>query len=135
MKIKIYSDEQLQQIIARATENQTREQWMAKALKNLARFIKSNPNEYRTFGAWWWAIKRQLVDAGLLTGSVNLEMFNAITTGDTEKDMAGALAYHEYTADSMYIGNHFQFSTEEGDTIDYVLDDQEMELRAFARSA
>lgn len=132
MKIKIYTDEQLQQTIARATEKQTREQWMAKALKGIARMVQAKPIEYRTFGAWWWAIKKQLVDADLLTGTVKPEKFDAITTGDVEKDMAGALAYHEFTSDSMSYPNHFTFDTEDGDTIDYVLFDDEMELLVFA---
>jgi hypothetical protein len=131
MKLKIYSEETLKQVVAMATESQSVAQWLDKARKNIATLLIDNPQEYRSFGAFWWPVKKQLIESNLIAGALNAEQFESVTTGDTALDMAGALAYHDYTAGSMNTGNVFTVNTDDGDTIDYLLDDQEMEVRCL----
>lgn len=132
MKLKIYTEEVLRQTVALATESQSQAVWIEKARSNIAALLIKRPQEYRSFGAFWWAIKKQLVEAGNLAGDVsfNLQKFEEVTTGDAALDLAGALLFHDHTAGTLNTGSVFPLDSDEGQ-VDYVLDDQEMEARIF----
>lgn len=131
MKLKIYTDDVLQQAVALATATQSQAQWLTAARENIIKLLAKKPSEYRSFGAFWWPLKQQLIDAELLDGTVNRERYEEIATGVDTLDMAGALLHHSHTANTLDTGNIFTVDTENG-LVDYVLDDQEMEARIYS---
>lgn len=128
MKLNIYSTDTLNQAIALATENQSQAQWLEQSRRNIAALIAKKPVEYRAFGAFWWAVKKQLTEAGYLVGcaTVDLERLAEVTTGDAAKDMAGALLFHNHASDQMNSGNVFPLDSDEGQ-VDYAIIDGEIE--------
>lgn len=128
MKLKIYTEETLRQALAMATESQSQAAWLEKAKRNIAALLERKPQEYRTFGAFWWVVKKQLIDAGYIASSATIpaEQYDQVATGSAALDMAGALLFHEHTAGMFDTGNTFTLDSDEG-VIDYVLDDQDME--------
>lgn len=132
-RIVIYSPAELAAVAADALAAEPREVWRARVLAELAQTLKKWPGAYRTFGPYWWVVKRQLVDAGLHAGEVKPDALAAIATGDDDLDLLGALLYHGYNVDQMRLdGVTFSVDTDDGDTIDYVLDDPEAEERTLA---
>jgi hypothetical protein len=126
-KIVIYTRPELAAILTQATAGTTPAAWLTDARTTLAAMLKARPASYLSFGPWWWAVKAQLVAAGLIGGTVNDDLLAAIATGDAALDMAGALAYHGWNLDQMRDGNVFAVDTEDGDQVDYLLADDDMD--------
>jgi hypothetical protein len=130
-KIIIYTVPELQAIVKGAARSNPAG-WAEDLRSKVAKMIADRPGVYRTFGPWWWPLKAQLIDAGLLVGEPNPVKAEAISTGQKMLDLAGAVAYHGYCVDNMIESNTFTVGTESGDTLDYVLDDPEFDERIAA---
>lgn len=132
-RIVIYSAADLAAVATATIAAGPREAWRARLLDELAKMLRARPGIYRTFGPYWWPVKQQLIDAGKIVGEVKPEALAAITSGDNDLDLVGALLYHGYNVDEMRTGTTtFTVDTADGDTIDYVLDDPEAEEMALA---
>ena len=128
-KIVTYSVEDLERIVKNASAGRSREAWLSDMRAKIVKMLKDRPATYRTFGPWWWPLKSQLIERGDWPGSVDPDDVAQVTTGSQSWDMAAAVAYHGASIDELRDGNTFQVDTADGDTIDYVLFDQEMEGR------
>jgi len=127
-KILIYSQAELADALFVALGNRKAAEWRATMLKSVATVVRGRPATYRTFGPWWWPLKAQLVAAGYLPPTeVDDGMVAAITTGNADRDLIGAVMYHGYNVDNLRNGAVFQVNTVTGDTIDYVLNDPDFE--------
>lgn len=128
-KIVTYSVEDLERVVKNASAGRSREAWLSDMRAKIVKMLKDRPATYRTFGPWWWPLKAQLTERGDWIGSVDPDDVAQVTTGSQSWDMAAAVAYHGESIDALRDGNTFQMDTADGDTIDYVLFDQEMEGR------
>jgi len=127
MKVSLYDNDSLDEIIEMGTQNQSVDEWAVKCLAGISAMVKNKPLEYRTFGIFWWPVKQILVDAGLMAGTVNIEQVGVCTTGDKNRDIAGALAYHEHCAINFLNSNSIIVSGDEGGSDEYLLIDDELE--------
>jgi hypothetical protein len=134
-KIITFTNEQLDQLLLDAVGLRSRAEWRATIYRQVAAILKQRPRAYRTFGPWWWPLKAQLVAAGALEGEVDPDLSAPVTTGNADRDLVGALAYHGWNVDNMVGGNTFQVETAAGDTVDYLLVDPEFEPAASGRPA
>jgi hypothetical protein len=135
MKIKAFSPDQLRGLIEEATVDQSEDQWHESFLSGVAGLIAKSPIAYRSFGPFWWAVKKYLQDEGLLNGEpVNAELFEQVTMGDKTLDLAAAFAFHDSTSKSLTATETTHtVSDENGESLEYQVIDEELEARiAFA---
>lgn len=132
-KIVIYTPLELAGMVFGAVGAGSGVAWLDGMRRSIAGMVKRRPQVYRTFGPYWWAVKAQLVDNGLMTGELDETLAEAIGSGDAMQDMAGAVAYHGFNTDQMRDTNTFAVNTADGDTFDYVLHDPEIEAMIAGR--
>jgi hypothetical protein len=129
MKLKILSPDQLRSLIEEATIDQSEEQWHVQFMQSVAGLIEKRPIVYRSFGPFWWTLKKYLLDGGLIVGEpVDAELFDQVTMGSQTLDLAAAFAYHDWTTSNMTSADTVrQVETDEGETIEYPVIDEEFE--------
>ena len=132
-KLMIFTKESLKPIIELATVDQDEESWANDFLKGAANLVNKKPIVYRSFGPFWWVIKKYLQDDELISGEpVDQEIFDQVTMGNKTLDLAAAYAYHDTTTKDMTATQSIRTIETEDGTIDYTLVDEEMEaLIAF----
>lgn len=129
-KLKIYSEDQLAPLIKEGSAsfvNQT--SWVEAFLQGVSTQVKRNPLSYRSYGPFWWPLKKLMQDRDLIGGEpVDADEVARISLGDAAHDVAAAFAFQENAHANLTAGNTtFTVDTEDGDTIDYVLGDDDME--------
>lgn len=131
MKIVTYTPEQFAKMRGEQQKaNADGSAWLSAMLSTLSGALRRSPGMYRTFGPWWWPVKGQLVAAGMLWGDAPPPAkVEEITTGSAVDDMLAAIAYHGFNVEQMVATDKFTVDTEDGDTMDYVLADPDMDER------
>lgn len=133
MKIVIYTNDQLLPIVAEGSAGYaSKSQWVSSMLSSFADTVKKRPIAYRAFGPFWWQIKAMMVKSGHLNAEApDVDMVAQATTGDAALDVAAAWAHQEQAHGNMTaMSSTFTVDTEDGDTVDYLLLDDEMEALA-----
>jgi len=133
MKLSIYAPEQLAPIITEgASGYASQSQWVGHMLSSFAEIVKRRPVAYRAFGPFWWPIKAMMVKSGVLAAESPDPDLVAQATMGAALDVAAAWAFQEQAHESMTaMNNTFAVDTEDGDTVDYLLMDDEMEALAL----
>jgi hypothetical protein len=131
-KLAIFTEDQLQPAIAEGSSGYaTQSQWIDAFLSNAAALVKANPSAYHAFGPFWWPLKAMMQQAGYLGGEpVDPQLVEQVTMGSPALDVAAAWAYQEWQIQSQAseTENTFTVETVDGDTLDFVVVDEEMEL-------
>lgn len=130
MKILIYTQEQLEKIVAEGSSGfASPSQWISTMLNSFAETVKRRPASYRSFGPFWWPIKSMMIKAGVIAGQVpDADIVAQATTGSAATDVAAAWAFAEQANENMTASeNTFIIDTDDGDTTNYLLVDEEME--------
>ena len=91
--MNILTADEVKQVIK--DEGATESQITDVLLRSFAKSIKEKPIRYRAFGAYWWLIKRQLIELDLaLDEVIDLQTYKAITYGEPVLDITAAWIYH-----------------------------------------
>ena len=139
-KIVMYTKEQLIPVVEEGSSGFPSEsQWVNKMASQFAVLVTNRPLAYRYFGPFWWPLKKIMLDRGEKVAfgeQPDPDELERISFGNTALDIAAAWAHQEYTLERMSgTGNTFTVDTEDGDTEEYVLIDDEMEaLQAMKKS-
>ncbi|MGZ8220087.1 MAG: hypothetical protein ACXWT0_00415 [Methylobacter sp.] len=136
MKLTIYTSEELAPIIEEGTKGfANKNQWINSLLNGIATLVKRSPIAYRSFGPFWWPVKKMLQDAELLEGEeVDQALIDRVSMGATDLNLAAAFAFQEWANDNQLASNNvFPVTTEDGGSDDYTLIDEEMEAGISAR--
>lgn len=131
-KLVIFTADQLKPVIAEGAMGfVSRYAWVSRMLNGFATLVTRQPSAYRYFGPFWWPLKALMVEAGEFQGvQPDPDVVAQASFGDAAMDVAAAWSYQEYTIGNMMSGNVFTVDTEDGDTVDFVLVDEEMEALA-----
>jgi len=132
-KVTVFTEQALIPIIEEGSSDSDEEQWAAGFLASAAGLLKRNPVMYRSFGPFWWPLKKYLQDGGLNGGEpVEDELFDQVTMGSKSLDIAAAYAYHDWTISNMGTTNtvHIVQSTD-GEDVEYQVIDDEFETLIF----
>lgn len=123
------SKEELEQVIAAA--GLPAEQWIAAVLSGIRTLLLKAPKRYRGYGPYWWLIKRMFVGAGDLEFGEHLDAqwVEALDYGEAKYNLAAAFAYEDARFDIMNIMEPVHVMIEDGDPIEFVSADEEMETR------
>lgn len=135
MKIKAFTAEQLRGLIEEATVDQSEAEWHQAFLTGVAGLIAKSPIAYRSFGPFWWPLKRYLQLDGLIKGeAVDKDLFDQVTMDDKTLDLAASFAFHDSTSKSLTATETTHtVSDENGESLEYQVIDEEFEARiAFA---
>lgn len=128
------SEDDLRPLLAEATASQTQEQWVDKFLLNLRTILLANPLRYRTYGPYWWGLKKIFLDRDdLVFGeSIDREWLEAMDYGKTEYNILAAFAYEELRITKNFVDDPFHVMETEGgdDSVEYASNDPEMETLA-----
>ncbi len=133
-KVTVFTEQALIPIIEEGSSDSDEEQWADGFLAGAAGLLKRNPVMYRSFGPFWWPLKRYLQDGGLNGGEpVEDELFDQVTMGSKSLDIAAAYAYHDWTTSNMSITNTVHIvQSSDGEDVEYqVIDDEFEALIAF----
>ncbi|NDY89709.1 hypothetical protein [Ideonella livida] len=133
-KIVIYKSADIARVVSDATASQTEAQWRERLLGAVAKAINADRRAYLNYGPYWWPVKGQLVAAGLLpwASAPDPDLVAQVTLGGDSLDLAAGVTYQGFNIDSMRTGQStFSVDTDDGDTIDYVLYDEEAEAMAM----
>lgn len=136
-RIVLFTPESLQPAIDEGSKGYgSPEQWAGKMLSSFAATVRRRPMSYRAYGPFWWPLKRLMIEAGEMQGETpDPAEVERITLGTATLDVAAAWAYSEYAAQNQIDSdNMITVDTEDGDTYEYLLNDEEMEGMAAMAS-
>ena len=112
----------------------TREEWLAGYASGLADHLRKNPKQYRSYGPYWWIVKRVLIQKGVedFGEYLDQEWLEKTTYNDDVWDMLAGYAYGEYAVQAGLVYSHthlIAYVNEDGDFDEdqYVLFDEDME--------
>ncbi len=139
MPIAKPSIEDLQPLLEEATieAGQTEEVWIERLLGSLDSILAANPLRYRSYGPFWWHLKKALMDRGQRSGTgifsratfIDLDWLQAIDYGELKWNLLAAWAYGEGRLQSGLIYDPEHVLTDDGgEPVEYISADEEMEM-------
>lgn len=132
-KIVLFATSDLEPVVEEGSKGfVSKQQWVTKMLGSFAGQVRARPLAYRSFGPFWWPLKRLMIEAGEFPGTLpDADEVARISFGRADLDVAAAFAYSEYaSANQIEMSTTITVDTEDGDTIDYLLNDDELESTA-----
>lgn len=130
-KAILFTPESLAPAIAEGSKGfADQEQWVSKLLGSFAAIVRHRPMAYRSFGPFWWPLKGLMIEAGEFQGEApDPAEVARVTLGSAALDMAAAWAFAEWSTSNMIeMNNLITVDDEDGDTYEYELRDDEMEI-------
>lgn len=106
-------------------------EWIASILAAIRSLLLKNPKRYRGYGPYWWLVKKMFVEAGDLEFGEHLDAqwIEALDYGEAKYNLAAAFAYEDARFNVMNLMEPVHVMIEDGDPIEYVSADEEMETR------
>lgn len=128
-KFIVFTEAELKPIVDEATLEQTEEQWHEEFLAGVAALVIKTPVLYRSFGPFWWPLKKYIQDSGLIEGEpVDQTLVDQITMGGKTLDLAAAYAYHESTSKSLTSADTARIvKDKKGNSVEIQVIDDELE--------
>lgn len=135
--IKKPTQEDLQGLIDDALQNtgaKTLAEWAPTFIASITKHIAVNPKQYRAFGPYWWLVKREMLNAGVTQfgSTTDAEMLERTSFEDPSLGLVAAYAYYDFAIETgLTHSNRHTVFTEDNESEDYLLADEEMEAIAF----
>lgn len=121
-------DTTLAPLLVQGTKNgqKTREEWLEGMAHAIASMLKKNPMQYRSYGPYWWVVKKILLSFGEdhFGSFLDAEWVEKVTYGDPVWDLLAAWSYSEYALDNGLIYSN-------GHPVVFINDDGESEEEAY----
>lgn len=135
------SEEDLDDLIEETAERNPN--WQKDCLDGIARELHEDPARYRSYGPYWWLLKKALLEAGYREfGSfLDAAWYEKLDYGSSAYNLAAAWGYSDWAAEngSLYALRHTYalrdtemdevFEDEIWEEATYVLEDKDMEER------
>jgi len=88
----IYTKKEVSSCLRDATREQTEDQFVKKATQSISDILENDPIRYRYYGAFWWMVKKILLDSGAswLDDGIDKEWLDKTDFGDTASNLAAA---------------------------------------------
>lgn len=123
-------------------EIKDRAEWRGRMLGNISKLLTDQPLRYRSYGPYWWPLKKMLVESGETRFGIELdqEWIEALGYGDDDINLMAAHVYSDqrFEQGAMFAAEHEmelrhddEAGTEEGDAIVFVSADEAMEIRSY----
>lgn len=123
-------------ILVESAKQEAGSSFSEKYISKIAELIKEKPDLYLSFGAYWWLIKQEMINANLggFGLYVDAEVLEMLDYGNTDLNCAAC-----YTAQVQAFNDYSTHAREramlgtDGEIFMYSLSDGEMELRILAK--
>lgn len=105
-------------------------------LRGIAENLKIQPWVYRSFGPYWWLLKRELIGAGFTDfgDEVDAETAEALDYGSTELNLSACYVAQSHCIEQMNLyGHHHVVELATGEAVEYVLVDEQVEAIEVGR--
>lgn len=127
---KKYALAELQPVIDEATSDITANEFVVKYLSGVAKSLMTTPEVYRSFGAYWWALKSLLIEHKVLVFGDNLELpfVNDFSYELNEQTCCAAyITQQKQVLNNQLLSNEHMLETDDIEGYEYILHDQYME--------
>ena len=134
MTIARYNESDLQRLIS---EEVGSGDFVAAYLASVADTLSRQPSHYRGFGPYWWALKRQFIQAGYeqFGDDVEDDTADALTYATPALTLAAAYTFAEHAfANGLHQSPAHVVTDDEGEQMTYYIGDDAMEGLIAARS-
>lgn len=137
MEVLKVSVESLQSFIADNKADLTDEQFTNDYLDSVIEGLKLTPGLYRTYGGYWWPLKRLLMERPSYPDEfgtdVDTELDSAFSYDSAELTIAAAYIEQQANlSDKMMSDTHFVYEAPDGESVEVILEDPDMERLLFA---
>lgn len=103
-----------------------RNEWAKRTLKGISKLVTNEPVRYRSYGPFWWPIKRMLANAGLSFETLEAKTNRYLYLDENHNLAAGVLIAMEWAV--LHYGvNEYRLIQNDREA-SYVLEDPEMEI-------
>ena len=126
MKIWKPEEADLQSAIDEARKSGT---WVDAYLNGVTTLLRKDPLRYRSFGPYWWLVKKALIDRDIYDfgTEIDREWFEDLDYGDEEKNVTAAYLYDESREGlNIYDDSHL-LEQEDGEPYEYLANDSDVE--------
>lgn len=118
-----------------ALNGQEPAQFIQKHITSITDTLTGNPALYRSYGAYWWSIKKLLRDNGVDFGEDDeLITREHVAYSDPVDLLCAAAIYQEHIIDGGGMNNNIHQFTIDDEPFDYSLEDTDMEEMIFNQS-
>lgn len=118
------------------SQHDSAEQFVIEYLSGVTRALVRNPLQYRSFGVHWWQLKSLLIDSGIthFGEALETETLKAFKLPSDELVCCAAFAMQQQRlAAGCLLSSEHLIDTEEAESLDYILVDEEMEQLAISQ--
>lgn len=135
MKIQKPTPEQLLPLLSVATQKQTVEQYRESFVAAIKKLVGKDPLRYRTYGPYWWLVKKGLLDRGdfCFGEYFDEEWISALDYGLEELNFIAAFVYEDVQFQHGIYNAQHSLVDDEGEPVCFVCNDHEMEAFAVGR--
>lgn len=105
-------------------------------LRGVAAVLAERPAMYRSFGPYWWLLKRELIASGVrqFGESVDAETADALSHGERDLNLAACYVAQMHTLDTaMAYGHLHAVELDDGTIAEFTLADDEVEAIEVGR--
>lgn len=110
----------------------TEEEFQRGYLDGILTVLKTDPRQYRSFGPYWWPVKKMLIDDGysaVFGEQLEQGTLQHYTLERPALTLVAAWAYQQYQFEEGKLrASSHQLDIQDGETYEYELSDTDMEL-------
>lgn len=132
-----YKQEDLTTVLEEAlSQHDSAEHFVIAYLSGITKTLVSNPLQYRSFGVHWWQLKSLLIESGIthFGEALEAETLKAFNLPSNELACCAAFAIQQQRlAAGCLLSPEHMISTDEAESMDYILVDEDMENLAISQ--
>lgn len=125
------TNEDLEPMVNEATVDKTIVEFISNQLNNIQSLVSKDLRSYRSYGVYWWPIKKMLIDNGVTKFGPNLAKDIILLTSNLSNESILCAAYANKIVaienGKIYSSNHMYDSLNEDGIEEYNVDDIDME--------
>ena len=132
MKIEKPKESDLQSLVDLGAMGTTEADWIEKLLSAIRAQLVKSPIRYRGYGPYWWPLKKMFIDREDYEFGeyIDAAWLKATDYGQEKFNMAAAFLYVDTRFEHTNIYEpHHQMNDEDGEPIDFISNDEDMEIR------
>lgn len=132
-----YKQEDLTTVLEEAlSQHDSAEHFVIAYLSGVTKALVSNPLQYRSFGVHWWQLKSLLIESGIthFGEALEAETLKEFNLPSNELACCAAFAIQQQRiAAGCLLSPEHMISTDEAESMDYILVDEDMENLAISQ--